>query len=220
LFVGHFAVGLAAQPIAPKVSLATLILAGALADLLWMVFFITGSEQVVISPGIMAANSLDLVSVPFSHSLLMDAVWALLCAGAYYFFRRDARGAWIIAVVVISHWVLDVVTHRPDMQLVPWMDARYGLGLWNSPVATFLVEGMLWMVAIAIYARGTRAIGPAGRYGFWLMIAILTTLWVISLRGDPPPSLSALASVNAVFFVVVLGWAMWMGHARAVLSAR
>jgi membrane-bound metal-dependent hydrolase YbcI (DUF457 family) len=220
MFVGHFAVGLAAQPVAPKVSLATLILAAALADLLWMVFFVAGLEQVVISPGIMAANSLNLVSVPFSHSLLMDAIWALLLAAVYYFFRRDARGAWVIAIAVISHWALDVVTHRPDMQLAPWLETRFGLGLWHSPAATFVVEGLLWVVAIAIYARGTRAIGSAGRYGFWFMIAVLTALWVTSLRGDPPPSLSAMAAVNAVFFAVVLAWAAWMSRARAVLSAR
>ena len=143
MFVGHFAVGLAAKPFAPRVSLATLILAAAFADLLWIVFFVTGLEHVEIAPGLMATNSLNLVSVPFSHSLLMDAVWALLCAGIYFLARRDSRGAWIIAAAVLSHWVLDVVTHRPDMQLAPGIDTRLGLGLWNSPTATLIVEGLV-----------------------------------------------------------------------------
>ena len=218
MFVGHFAVGLAAKPAAPRVSLAALMLAAALADLLWIVFFTVGLERVAIEPGLLPANSLNLISVPFSHSLAMDAVWAFLWAGLYFFVRRDARGAWIIAAAVLSHWLLDAAVHRPDMQLVPGVETRIGLGLWNSAAATFLVEGALWVVAIALYVRATRPHGRAGVYGFWLMIVILTALWLISLRGDPPPSLSALARVNTVFFAVVLAWAAWMDRARPLKS--
>ena len=218
MFVGHFAVAFAAKPAAPRVSLPSLIVAGALADILWIAFFVTGLEHVEIMPGLMPANSLDLVSVPFSHSLFMDAVWALLFGGLYFVMRRDARGATVIAAAVLSHWVLDVITHRPDMQLAPWMDTRLGLGLWNSRIATLAVEGALWLAAIVIYIRSTRPSGRAGTYAFWPMIVILTFLWLTSLRGDPPPSLSALAMVNTVFFAVVLAWAAWMNRARKVVS--
>jgi membrane-bound metal-dependent hydrolase YbcI (DUF457 family) len=218
MFIGHFAVAFAAKPAAPWVSLPMLIVAAVLADLLWIVFFLTGLEQVEIAPGLMAANSLNLVSVPFSHSLLMDVVWALLVAGLHFAVWRDSRGAWIIAAAVLSHWVLDVVTHRPDMQLVPWLDTRVGLGLWNSPLGTFIAEGALWLAAVVFYVRGTRPSGRAGSYGFWPMIVILTFLWLTSLRGDPPPSLVALAGINTVFFAVVLTWAAWMSKARPVVA--
>jgi membrane-bound metal-dependent hydrolase YbcI (DUF457 family) len=214
MFVGHFAVAFAARPAAPRVSLAALIVAAGLADLLWVVFFATGLERVEIAPGLMAANSLNLISVPFSHSLLMMTVWALLFGGLYFLARHDRRGAWVIAAAVVSHWVLDVITHRPDMQVVPWMDTRLGLGLWNSPIATLIVEGGLWLAAIVIYVRGTQPKGWAGRYGFWPMIVVLTLLWLTSLRGDPPPSLMALAVINTIFWAVVLAWAAWMTRAR------
>jgi membrane-bound metal-dependent hydrolase YbcI (DUF457 family) len=216
MFVGHLAVSLAAKRVAPRVSLATLILAAALADVLWIVFFTVGLEQVVIEPGIMAANSLNLVSVPFSHSLLMDAVWGLLSAGIYFWARRDSRGAWVVFAAVLSHWVLDVATHRPDMPILPGIDTRIGLGLWNSRAATLIVEGALWSAAVALYVRATRPSRRAGTYAFWPMIVILTALWLVSLRGDPPPSLAALARVNTVFFAVVLAWAAWMDHARTI----
>lgn len=214
MFVGHLAVAFAAKPAAPRVSLPALFVAASLADVLWIVFFVTGLERVEIAPGLMAANSLDLISVPFSHSLLMMAVWALLFGGLYFLLRHDSRGAWVIVAAVVSHWVLDVITHRPDMQVVPWIDLRLGLGLWNSPLATLIVEGALWLAAIVIYVRGTQPSGRAGRYGFWPMIVILTVLWLTSLRGDPPPSLSALAVINTVFFAIVLAWAAWMTRAR------
>jgi membrane-bound metal-dependent hydrolase YbcI (DUF457 family) len=214
VFVGHFAVGLAAKRVAPKVSLGTLILAASLSDVLWICFFPAGVEQVVIRPGLMVANSLDLVYIPFSHSLLMDAIWGGLFAGAYYLFRHDRRGAGILFLAVLSHWVLDFATHRPDMPIVPGLDMRFGLGLWNSRAATFGVEGALWFGAIAVYSRSTRPIVRSGVYAFWTMIVLLTALWVISLRGDPPPSLSAFAVVNSVFFLIVEAWAYWMNRSR------
>ncbi len=157
MFVGHFAVGLAAKQVAPKVSLGTLILAAALSDVLWIIFFVTGIEQVFIQPGIMVANSLNLVYIPFSHSLLMDAVWGSLFAAVYFLLRKDTRGAWVLFAAVVSHWILDVATHRPDMPLAPGIDVRFGLGLWNSRAATFIVEGGLWFGALISYARSTLA---------------------------------------------------------------
>ena len=126
MFVGHFAAGFAGKRFAPRVSLGTLILAGAFADLLWIIFFLMGVERVVIQPGFMAANSLNLVYVPFSHSLLMDIVWGAVFGGIYY------RGAGILFAVVLSHWLLDFIVHSPDMAIAPGIDARFGLGLWNS----------------------------------------------------------------------------------------
>lgn len=220
MFVGHFAVGFAAKRAAPKVSLGTLILAAAFSDVLWILFYSAGIEQVVIQPGIMVANSLNLVYIPFSHSLLMDAVWGGLFAGIYFLMRRDARGAWILFAAVLSHWILDVATHRPDMPLAPGLDARFGLGLWNSRVATVIVEGGLWFGAVFLYAGATRPSTRLGRYAFWSMIVLLTALWAISLRGDPPPSLSSLAIVNSVFFGIVAAWAYWMNRNRNELSLR
>jgi hypothetical protein len=218
MFVGHFAVGLAGKRVAPKVSLGTLVLAAAFSDVLWIAFFATGIEQVVIQPGLMVANSLNLVYIPFSHSLLMDAVWGALFAGIYFLLRHDTRGAWVLFAAVVSHWVLDVATHRPDMQLAPGIDMRFGLGLWNSRTATFVVEGALWFVAIVLYVRGTRALSRVGAFAFWTMIVLLSLLWIISLRGDPPPSLKSLALVNTVFFGIVEAWAFWMNRNRKVLS--
>ncbi len=216
VFVGHFAVGFAGKRFAPNVSLAALILAAVLSDVLWILFFPLGIEQVVIQPGLMAANSLDLVYIPYSHSLLMVAVWGGLLAGIYFLFRRDTHGASILFAAVVSHWVLDFVSHRPDMPLMPGVDIRLGLGLWNSRIATFIVEGALWLAGILFYVRSTRPKArAAGVYVFWVMIILLTALWLQSLNGDPPPSLSALAVVDTVFMAIVIAWAAWMNRSRS-----
>jgi hypothetical protein len=215
VFVGHFAVGLASKSVAPKVSLGILILAATFSDVLWILFFPLGIEQVVIQPGIMAANSLNLVYIPFSHSLLMDAVWGGLFAAVYFPLRHDSRGAWILCAAVLSHWVLDWATHRPDMPLAPGIDLRFGLGLWNSRLATFIVEGAIWFVAIILYVRATQPTSRfGGVYAFWTMIVLLTALWLLSLGGAPPPSLRSLAIVNTFFFAIVEAWAFWMNRVR------
>jgi hypothetical protein len=216
MFVGHFAVAFAGKPIAPKVSLGLLILAAAFSDILWIVFFSAGIEQVVIRPGLMVANSLDLVYIPYSHSLLMDAVWGALFAALYFLCRHDARGAWILFLTVVSHWFLDFAAHRPDMPIAPAIDAHFGFGLWNSRLATFVVEGGIWFGALSFYALATKPSRRSGIYAFWIVIALLTALWVVSLRGDPPPDLRSLAISNTVFFAIVEAWAFWIDHSRPV----
>ncbi len=214
MFIGHFAAGFAAKRLAPRVSIAILILAGSLSDVLWIAFFAAGIEQVVIRPGLMVANSLDLVYFPFSHSLLMDFVWGGLFGGLYFLLRRDTRGAWIILATVVSHWLLDFIVHRPDMQLLPGLNLRLGLSLWNSRVATFFVEGTLWVAALLIFIRSTRPGSRASTVGFWIVIVLLTALWIMSLGGDPPPSLQALAVTNSIFMTILIAWAMWIDSNR------
>lgn len=219
MFVGHFAVGFAAKPAAPKTSLGTLFLAALLADVLWIAFAFIGLEHVAIKPGITAVNALDLVDIGFSHSLAMDTVWAALLAGIYFLLRRYRRGAWIVFALVLSHWLLDFVSHRPDMPLVPGGHHVFGLGLWNSRLATFLAEGGLWVAGIILFVRATRPVNRAGTYVFWIMAALLTALWLLSLNGAPPPSLAAVRMVNLILFTIVLAWAYWMERLRPATSS-
>lgn len=214
MFIGHFAVGLAAKPAVPKVSLGTLMVAGCLADLIWAPFLLLGLEQVAIKPGITAANHLDLVKIAFSHSLLMDMVWATLLAVAYYARRRDRCAAWVLLALVLSHWVLDFISHRPDMPLAPGLEARYGLGLWNSVPATLLVEGLVWLGGILLYARATRPSGRTGTYVFWVVVVLLTAMWYLSLHAPPPPSLRAVFIGNVITFWTVIAWAYWVNRLR------
>src|SRR6478672_2579076 len=114
MFVGHFAAGLAAKRVAPQLSLGVLFLAAQLADVLWPMFVAAGLETVRIAPGLTAVTPLDFVSYPYSHSLLALAIWAI-ALGAICRFAIGGRTTFIVvAALVLSHWVLDVVSHRPD----------------------------------------------------------------------------------------------------------
>lgn len=117
--MGHFAVGLVAKRMAPKISLGTGVLASMAADLLGCIFLIAGIEHVHIKPGMGAANYFDASDIPMSHSLGMDVIWAAVFAAVYSLWRNYSRGAWVLFVAVVSHWLLDFVSHRPDMPLAP-----------------------------------------------------------------------------------------------------
>ena len=213
MLVGHLAVGLSIKRVEPKISLGTLIAAAMFADLLWPIFMLAGIEQVGILPGV-KLNRMIGYDIAYSHSLLMDAIYAALFAAVYFVWRRYSRGAWMLLIAVLSHWLLDVVSHRPDMPIAPGVHTVFGLGLWNSIPATILVEGGFWLLAIITYVRATYPKGRAGTYGFWSAIALLTVVGAGNLVA-PPPSDPVRAGIGSLtFFLLIVAWAYWMEHVR------
>lgn len=213
MLAGHFAVALIVKRMKPRISLGTAVIAAMMPDLLWPIFSIAGIERFAVLPDVQR-NRLIGVQIGYSHSLLMDIIWAGAFSGVYFAIRKNARAAWILAAAVLSHWVLDVISHRPDMPLAPGV-ARLGLGLWNSPPAALVVEGGFWLFAIVLYVRATKATDPAGIYGFWIFIALLTWIWIANLTAPPPPS----GAGSLVFFTLVVAWACWLSQKRLVQPA-
>src|SRR5689334_20073940 len=113
MFLGHFGVALGAKRAAPKVSLGTLLIAAQFADLLWPTLLLLGIEKVEIRPGITKMTPLDFIHYPYSHSLLMGIVWGILLGGIFWLFTKDSRDAIVISLCVVSHWMLDLIVHRP-----------------------------------------------------------------------------------------------------------
>jgi hypothetical protein len=213
MLVGHFAVGLAGKRMEPALSLGTLVFAAMLADVLAFALVVVGVERFRVASDVQR-NRLIGENIVYSHSLLMDILWGALLAAAYFLWRRNARGALILLAAVVSHWVLDVISHRPDMRLAPGVPGAFGLGLWNSIPATLIVEGGLWLFAIVLYVRATGAKKRTGLYAFWVGIVILTLAWLANISAPPSSGGSGLTSL--VFFICTIGWAYWMNSARVV----
>jgi hypothetical protein len=214
MFVGHFAVGLAAKRVAPSISLGTLVLAAMLADLLWCLFMIAGIEHVQFKPGMGAANYFQASDIALSHSLLMDGLWGALLAAAYFLRRRNARGAWILLAAAVSHWLLDWIAHRPDLPLAPGTRAHFGLGLWASLPATIIIEGGFWLLAVILYARWARSQGRTGIYAYWSVAALLTLAWYGNVAGPPPRDPHSAPIASLILFSLAVAWAYWMNRLR------
>jgi hypothetical protein len=213
MFLGHLAVGLATKRAAPHVSLAALFAAVQLVDLIWPVMLLLGLEHVRISPGITAFTPLDFYDYPITHSLVGGIVWAALFSGLWWLKQRNGllrsrevgAAAFLIALCVLSHWILDVISHRRDMPVLP-KGPYLGLGLWNSVPATLAVELTMFAGGLILYKRG--GFPGARRLSFWLLIALVTVAYFAAAFGPPPPNMPTLAW-SALTMWILVPWARW-----------
>jgi len=221
MFIGHFALGYAAKRWVPQVSLGVLFAAVALADVIWPVLVAVGIEHVRIAPGITAFTPLEFISYPYSHSLAALVLWGALF-GWICSRPRPASVATgtsigifvVMLALVLSHWVLDFITHIPDMPLYPG-GARYGLGLWNSVAGTLAVEVAMFVVGVSIYARATRARDRIGTWAFAGLVGFLLIGFVSNVSAPPPPSVSALWIVAVALSGLIITLAHWTDRHRA-----
>lgn len=214
MFIGHFALGFAFKKIDARVSLATTFLAAQLADTVWPVFVLAGVERVAVDPGNTAVTPLDFESYPWSHSLLAMGVLAGLFAAIHYLKKRHLRTAILLAGLVLSHWVLDVLTHRPDMPVTPWSPDKLGLGLWNSVAGTVVVESLLFAAGIALALKATRARDGIGRWGFVGLVLLLSLIYVANLLGPPPPGPKAIGIASLALMLVLFPLVAWIDRHR------
>jgi len=212
LFVGHFGAGLAAKALAPRVSLGSLFLAAQIIDLVWPTLLLLGLERVRIAPGVTAVTPLDFEHYPFTHSLAAVLLWAFLFGLAYLGLKRYPRGAIVLGALVVSHWLLDLLVHRPDLPLYPG-SAKVGLGLWNSVAGTLIVELAVFGLGAALYLRTTRSKDRIGVWALWSLLGFLLLIHLGNLLGPPPPSGAAIAWVGHAQWLLVL-WGYWIDRHR------
>jgi hypothetical protein len=215
LFIGHFGVAFGAKRAANRVSLGTLFLAAQFIDLLWPVLLLLGVERVRISPGITTVTPLEFEYYPISHSLAAVLGWAALVGGGHFLLRRQGRAALVLAALVVSHWFLDLVVHRPDLPLMPGAGRLFGLGAWFSLPLTLAIEVPLFLLGVWLYARSTVAKNGRGSWGLWGLVAFLLAIYAGNLLGDAPPSVAAIAWLGQLQWLLVL-WAYWLDRHRAV----
>lgn len=212
MFIGHDACSFAAKRATPAVSLGLLIAAPNLLDLLWPLFLLLGIEHVRVQHGPTPFLNLDFYDYPWSHSLAMSIVWGVLFAIVVRLITRSARGALMCGALVVSHWILDFVTHVPDLPLWPG-GPKAGLGLWLHPAATVIIESAMFVIGIAIYLRATTARDRTGTIAFWALIIFLAVVYAASLMGPPPPNVGLVAwSALALWLLPLWGW--WIDRHR------
>jgi hypothetical protein len=214
MFLGHYGVAFALKRAEPKLSLGTLFLAVQLADLLWGIFLLLGWERVRIDPGFTAVTPLQFLEYPISHSLVGMTCWALIGAAVYYSWpTRDTSRHWqaaaLVGVAILSHFPLDVVVHAPDLPVWGQDSPMLGLGLWNNPMATLLLELVTLAAGVAVHIgfRSRRHPARPGRLAGLLLV--LVAIYLVSLFGPPPPSVTAIAVVDIAGLLLLAGFAAW-----------
>jgi hypothetical protein len=213
MFIGHFGVSFGAKKLQPLVSLGTLFLATQLADLVWPTLLLLGVERVRIVPHFTASNAFDFAYYPFTHGLLSEVVLGLLLGISYWLVRRNGPGAVLVGLLVPSHWLLDLIVHVPDLPLYPGASPLFGLGLWNQPALTQVLEFGLLSIGLWGYVQGTKARNGAGRYGLVGLVAFLVLVHVGNIFSPPPASVEALGWGGQLLWLTVL-LAYWVDRNR------
>ncbi len=164
-----------------------------------------------IIEGFTEVNALDLYYMPYTHSLTAAISWSVIVVGIYLWMRKW-RGwggsAILVGLVVLSHWIVDLPMHVPDLPLYG-NEYKVGFGLWNNlPVSLFL-EAILLFGGLLYYLRATKAKTSGGRYAMIVFCIVMFGIHLMSIFGPPPASpvmagLSAL--VSYMLFAGVSGW--------------
>jgi len=194
VFVGHYSVSFAARARGFAIPLWVLFIAVQLLDVVWAPLVLLGVEKVRIVPGITASNPLDLYYMPYTHSLVAAFLWSVAAFVAYRLAVPNAgrTAPFVIGVAVFSHWVLDLIVHRPDLPIYDDA-AKVGLGLWNYPVAAFGVESLLLFGGMWLYLA---------RYRMRVISIVLFGLIMLAIQAyvffGPPPASDNAAALTAL----------------------
>jgi hypothetical protein len=214
MFLGHYGVAFALKRAEPKLSLGTLFLAVQLADLLWGVFVLLGWEHAQIVPGYTAVTPLEFLDYPISHSLVAAVSWSIVAAALYYSWpTRDTSRHWqaaaIVGVAVFSHYPLDLLVHMPDLPITGNDSPKLGLGLWNNLTAALIAELLVFGLGLATYVarKSHRFPVRAGRLA--VVVAVLVGIYLASLFGPLPPSMTVVAVSDIAFILAIAALAAW-----------
>ena len=213
MFLGHYGIAFGSKRVVPDTSLGTLAFAAQFLDELWPILLLFGIEQVRIAPGSTSSNPLVFTSYPFSHSLAMAVLWGAIIGAIHYAARRNRRTACVIALLVISHWILDFPVHTADLPLWPGGSTRVGLGLWNSIPATLILELGIFGGGLLLYIRQTRTRDRIGTWGLWSMVLVLLLIFASGYVTPPPPSPRAVAW-SALGLWLFVPWSYWVDRHR------
>jgi len=212
MVIGHFGVGFGAKKFAPKISLGTLFIAVQWADLLWPVLLLLNVEHVEVLKG-NPKIPLNFTYYPITHSLLMGIFWGFCFGLLYWLVKRNVRNAIVLGICVVSHWVLDLLVHRPDLPLFPDDSDKVGFGLWNYPLVAILIEAAIFITGLVLYFKSTRATRSSGNWGLWVLVVLLVLNQIAGAVSPMPSSGHAIGwAAQYQWIFVLLGY--WVDRGR------
>jgi hypothetical protein len=150
--------------------------------------------------------------------LLAVLGWAVLISVSYHLLQHYRRGAVVLGLAVVSHWLLDAIVHRPDLPLYPGSAYLLGFNLWSSLSATLAIELLIFVLGVWMYLRVTEPSDAVGKWALCVLIVFLVVIYLANLFGSPPPNVTALAWVGQAQWLLV-AWGYWIDrHRRPVAT--
>ena len=215
MFIGHYAPAFIAATHRKAPPLAVLMIGTQLIDLGFFSFALMGIEHFRLVPGITASNWLDLYDMPYTHSLLGSCVWAAGFGVFVGLLFRSRQAALIAAAMVVSHWLVDYLVHRPDLTLAG-APPKLGLGLWNMPMVEKPLELAMAFGSLAFYAARTRPASARAGWALASLVAVLALCQSIDWFGPRTTVVDASQPITALAaYTVIAALAVWVQSTRA-----
>ena len=149
--IAHLGVGFAAKKIAPDISVIYLIIAAELIEIVFFVFVAAGVETMPLPD--------KAPFTPYSHSVIMGIIWSVAAGLFTYLLSRNKKASIIIALLVISHTILDIIA-SPKLAFYP-TDTKMpvffndslsvGLGLFKYQTIALIGEFGILIAGFIIY---------------------------------------------------------------------
>jgi membrane-bound metal-dependent hydrolase YbcI (DUF457 family) len=214
MFAGHYAAALAAKAVEPKAPLWTLVAAAQLVDIGWSVLIIAGVEYGSIDPTLPGSH-LVLEHMPWTHSLPAALAWsALALIAARYLLRLPLRAAIVIAAVVFSHWLTDLLVHRPDLELYP-SGPKLGFALWDFPVIEQAVEiGLIALAGVFWSAQRVRAGQSAWPAAAFIALLVAVQIIALLMPATAADSIAATGPTALAVFLILTVVAIFLDGRR------
>ncbi|PWB54542.1 MAG: hypothetical protein C3F06_04070 [Candidatus Methanoperedenaceae archaeon] len=221
MFIGHYGIGFALKKVEPRLSLGLLIFGAIMLDILFGVFLLAGVEHAKIVPGATVVSPFEFYDYPLSHSAVGALVWATAGFLAYWLWPTGDRTkrkwpAFVFAAAIFSHFILDVISHTPDMTLFGNNSPGLGLSLWNSLAGTMIVELGLFSIGIALYMSATHSISSSGKYGLSLLVLMLVVFFIANIFGPPPPDMISVGITMTIGQLALVALAFKVDRNRMV----
>jgi hypothetical protein len=218
MFVGHYAPVFALKAVRQSPGLAAGFIAVQLVDVGFFSLSYFGIEKWAANPDLKGFMPIDLTFMPYTHSLAGGIAWAIAAGLAVTMFssagRRLADGI-LIALLVVSHWFLDLVVHRRDLTLVHDQEEKLGFGLWNEPLLVMPLELGLLLGGFAIYMGATKARGAMGRLVPWLVLGVLFAVQFINWFTPPASDQATFSGMGLGAYFGLAALAFWLDRTRA-----
>lgn len=202
MFIGHYGPAFGGKAAVRQVPLWVLFIAVQWMDVVWALLVLGGIEKTRIVPGLMQGSPLDLYYMPYTHGLLGAIALSVLLGGIVALVMRRNRGAVfaVVAACAFSHWILDLVVHKPDLWI--YDDVKLGFGLWRWLWISLPLELVSLVVGAGLYVRFV----PARRYGnavLWGFVALMAVVELYAALGPPPASAFAEARTALIAYAVL-----------------
>lgn len=223
MFIGHYGIGFALKKVEPRLSLGILIFGATMLDILFGLFLLAGVEHAKIVPGATVVSPFEFYDYPISHSALGAVVWATIGFLAYWLWPKGdrvsrKRPAFILAAAILSHFILDAVSHTPDITIFGNNSPKLGLSLWSSLAGTMIIELGLLFLGIVLYRRATYSTSSTGKYGLALIVLILMVLYIGNIFGPPPPDIISVGVVTTAGQLALVAIAFWVDRNRITIQ--